>query len=339
MSVLEDAIKRVVASEDLDAATMEGAMRAVLAGDASPAQIAALAVALRMKGETVVEIAAAAQVMRERCETVRVGRRGPVLDTCGTGGDGRGTFNISTVSAIVVAACGVTVAKHGNRAVSSRAGSADVLEALGLRIDLPASRVTEVVEEVGIGFLFAPAHHGALRHAAPVRRELGVRTFFNLLGPLANPARATHQLVGVYDPQRVVQMAEVLGRLGVEGAWVVHGDGGLDEVSPWGRTFAAVFADGAVSTRELTPADFGLEAVEPASIVGGDAQENASIAERILAGAPGPERTAVLLNAGAALCVAGVAAEPRAGAERAAEAIDSGAAAEKLAAWKAATHA
>jgi len=331
---LRDAIRAVVARDDLDAATMEAAMEAILAGEAAEAEIAALAVGLRMKGETAEEIAAAARVMRRRCDAVSVAEAGQtVLDTCGTGGDGLGTFNVSTVSAVVVAACGVPVAKHGNRAVSSRAGSADVLEALGVRIDLDGDAVARCVGELGIGFLFAPAHHGALRHAAPVRKALGVRTFFNLLGPLANPASATHQLVGVYDPDRVEQMATVLGKLGITGAWVVHGEGGLDEVSPCGPTRVAVLANGGVETRTLTPGDFGLEPVRPEDLEGGDAERNAAIARAILAGEDAKRRQAVVINAAAALIVAGEADDPKDAARRAADAIDTGAAARKLDEW------
>ena len=338
-AAVKGALKRVLAHESLDAEAMEAAVRAILGGEATPAQIAAFAVALRMRGETATEIAAAAGVLRSESAAVELGLEGPVLDTCGTGGDGLGTFNISTVSAIVVAASGVTVAKHGNRAVSSQAGSADVLEKLGVRIDLPPERVGEVIREVGIGFLFAPAHHRALRHAAPVRRELGVRTFFNLLGPLADPAGATHQLVGVYDPARVRQVAEVLGALGAEAAWVVHGEGGLDEVAPTGETRVAMLRAGVVEERTLRPADFGVEPVPLESLAGGDAEENARIAREILGGGGGPKRAAVLLNAGAALCVAGKAATPAEGARLAGEALDEGRAAATLEAWAKASQA
>lgn len=335
---LADAIRAVVEGGSLDAATMEMAVETILAGEASEAQIAALAVGLRMKGETAEEIAAAARVMRRRCDAVVVtDGDGVVLDTCGTGGDGAGTFNVSTISAVVVAACGVAVAKHGNRAVSSKSGSADVLEALGVRIDLDGDAVARCVREVGIGFLFAPAHHGALRHAAPVRRALGVRTFFNLLGPLANPAGATHQLVGVYDARRIRQMAEVLGLLGTRAAWVVHGEGGLDEVSPCGPTAVAVLAGGEVTVRTVTPADFGLEAVRIEDITGGDAADNARIGRAILDGERGARRTAVVINAASALLVAGAVADPVDAARRAADAIDSGAARRTLETWAALT--
>jgi anthranilate phosphoribosyltransferase len=331
--VIGDAIKRVVAGRDLSPAEVEAVMDTILSGEATPAQIAAFVVGLRMKGESSDEIAAAARSLRKHCESIRPRVDGPILDTCGTGGDGLHTFNISTAAAIVVAACGVAVAKHGNRAVSSKAGSADVLEALGVRIDLPAERVRQCIEEVGIGFLFAPSHHAAMRHVAPIRRELGLRTIFNLLGPLANPASATHQVVGVFDPARVEQLAEALGTLGLDAAWVVHGEGGLDEVSPCGPTRVAELQNGAVHTFELRPEDFGVDAVALEALRGGDANENADIIRRVLGGERGPARIAVVINAAAALCVAGVAADPKAAAQRAADALDSGAAAGTLAEW------
>lgn len=335
--MLRAAIAKVVDGEVLTAREMAGCMQTVLRGEASSAQIAALAVALRMRGEAAVEIAAAARVLRERAEGVPLAVSGALLDTCGTGGDGLGTFNISTATAIVAAACGVAVAKHGNRAVSSRAGSADVLEALGVSIDRSPGQVKRCIERLHIGFLFAPAHHGALRHAAPVRRELGLRTFFNLLGPLANPAGATHQLVGVYAADRITLMAEVLGLLGGTRAWVVHGQGGLDEVSPLGVTRVASLEGGEIAEFEVTPADFGLECAQPEELAGGDAAENAEILRRVLSGESGGKRTAVLMNAAAALVVAGAAEAPAEGARLAAEAIDSGAAIAKLDAWVEAT--
>ncbi len=334
------ALIEVMAGKPLAAATMEAAMEEILRGETPPGVLGAFAVALRMRGETATEIAAAARVLRRESRALDLSDvHGPLLDTCGTGGDGLGTFNISTVSAIVVAACGVRVAKHGNRAVSSRAGSADVLEALGVRLDVDDATLQRCVHDVGIGFLFAPAHHAALRHAAAVRRALGVRTFFNLLGPLANPAGATHQLLGVYDPSRLEAIAEVLAELGTTAAWVVHGDGGLDEIAPSGETHVAELVDGRVRLRTVTPADFGLQPIPLEALAGGDAMTNASIARRILHGEQVPGRTAVLLNAGAALCVTGMVAEPREGAERAARAIDSGAAWQTLERWIAATRA
>lgn len=335
--VVREALARALAGDELAPEAMEGAMDAILAGEATPAQIAALAVALRMRGETSRELAAAARAMRRRAVSPAIPTEGVLLDTCGTGGDGAGTFNVSTTCAIVVAACGVRVAKHGNRAVSSRAGSADVLEALGVRVDAPPELVARHVRELGIGFLFAPAYHAALRHAAGVRRELGVRTFFNLLGPLANPARATHQLVGVYDPARVRTMAEVLALLGVEGAWVVHGAGGLDEISPAGATRVARLEAGRVIEDEISPSDFGVDSAPADAIAGGDAAQNAQLVREVLAGERGARRTAVLINAAAALMVAGIERDPRAARERAEAAIDSGAARALLDAWVAAS--
>lgn len=313
---------------------MAAAMEEILRGEATPAQIAGFAVALRMRGETPELLAAAAQVMRAHAAPVAT-PPGPILDTCGTGGDGASTVNLSTLVALVVAGAGVRVAKHGNRAVSSRCGSADVLEALGVRVDAPPDRAERALAEVGLAFLFAPAHHPALRHAAAARRELGVRTFFNLLGPLANPARASHQLLGVYDPGLVVPMARVLGLLGVRGAWVVHGEGGLDEVSPLGETLVAVLDEhGRVSERRVTPEQFGLRRVTAAQLAGGDAAHNAAVARAVLTGAPHPQaapvREAVVLGAAAALLVVGAAADPRDAAARAGESLDAGRAAAAL---------
>lgn len=328
--MIADAIKQAVAGHDLSSTDTEAAMDSILDGQASDAQIAALLIALRMKGESAEEIAAAARALRRHCETIQPNVDGPLLDTCGTGGDGLSTFNISTAAALVAAACGVAVAKHGNRAVSSQAGSADVLEALGVRIDLTPERVQQCIEEVGIGFLFAPSHHAAMRHVASVRRDLGVRTLFNLLGPLSNPASATHQVVGVYDAGRVEQLAQALGSLGLTAAWVVHGQGGLDEVSPSGPTRVAELQGGQVRTFEVTPSDFGLPEVPLDALRGGDAPRNAEIIRGVLDGEQGPARIAVLLNAAAGLCVAGVVNDPKVAAERAAEAVDSGAASQTL---------
>ena len=331
--MITHAIKELVAGHDLSERDVEGAMDTILTGRATPAQIAAFVVGLRIKGESTLEIAAAARTMRKHCDRIQPKVAGPLLDTCGTGGDGLHTFNISTAAAIVAAAGGVSVAKHGNRAVSSKAGSADVLEALGVRIDLSPVQAQRSVEEVGIGFLFAPSHHGAMKHAAPVRRELGIRTIFNLLGPLSNPASATHQVVGVYDPAHIEQLASALGALGLTAAWVVHGYGGLDEVSPAGPTRVAELVEGEVRVTELTPADFGLLETSLEALRGGDSQRNAAIIREVLSGEEGAARVAVLLNAAAALRVAGVAEDTRVAAERAAEAIDSGAARAILERW------
>ncbi len=330
---LQRALRQAVEGRDLDADLMERAMATILRGEASDVLVGALAIALRMKGETVTELAAAARAMRQAARRVVVPGAGPLVDTCGTGGDGSGSFNVSTVAALVVASCGVRVAKHGNRAVSSRAGSADLLEALGVSLDADDELLARQVQAANIAFLFAPAHHGALRHAAPVRRALGLRTFFNLLGPLSNPAGATHQLVGVYDPAKVETLAAVFGRLGSERVWVVHGEGGLDEISPLGPTQVAAFEPDASEVRrfEIHPADFGLSPFGPEALAGGDAEENAAIARRLLAGDPEPRQPVVLMNAAAALVVAGAEATLKAGYERARQALVSGDTASTLA--------
>ncbi len=331
--MIREAIERAVNARELDGPLMESAMDGILSGEASGAQIAAFLVAMRMKGETAEELAAGARVMLRHCVRVPFRSDGVVLDTCGTGGDGLGTFNISTVSAIVTASCGVVVAKHGNRAASSKAGSADLLEALGVVIEMPAERVAECLERIGIGFMFARSHHPAMRHAAPIRSELALRTLFNLLGPLTNPAGATHQMLGVYTAELVEQMARVLGLLGSRGAWVVHGAEGMDEVSVCGPTRVARLAAGEVSVGELRPEDFGVERADLDALRGGDAERNAAIARAILGGEKGARRDAVVVNCGAALCAAGQADSPAQGAARAAEALDSGAAEAKLREW------
>lgn len=331
--MIKDLIVRVAEGRDLDAESMEQAIDTILRGEATATQIAGLLVALRMKGETADELAAAARAMRRHMIPVKVAASAPIVDTCGTGGAGSGTFNISTVAAIVLSACGVKVAKHGNRAATSQSGSADLLEALGIRLDLTPDQVARCIDEIGIGFMFARAHHPAMKHAAPVRAELGVRTLFNWLGPLSNPAGATHQLLGIVDPSRLEVMAEVLRRLGSQGAWVVHGHGGMDDVSLAGPTRIAALSGGQVNCFELTPADFGFDVSELSALRGGDAAHNAGIAVAILAGERGPRRDAVLINAAAALCAAGLSRSPREGAARAAAALDSGAARAKLARW------
>jgi anthranilate phosphoribosyltransferase len=292
-------------------------------GEATPAQIGALLIALRMKGETVDEVVGAATAMRARAQKLRV-PAGVVVDTCGTGGDGRGTINISTVAALVVAAAGVRVAKHGNRALSSQSGSADVLEALGVDVAAPVAVVERCLDEVGIGFLFAPAFHGATRHVAAARKEIGLRTVFNLLGPLTNPAGARHQVIGVWDAVLVEPMAHALMRLGSEHALVVHGDG-LDELSPRGATEVAELRGGEVKRYQLRPRDFGLADEDPAALAGGDAQFNAAAARAILGGAAGAGRNAVVMSAAAALYAAGKSGL-RDGARLAERTIDDGAA-------------
>ena len=331
--MIRDVLAKLIDGQDLPPEAVEATMTAILGGEANAAQIAAFLVAMRMKGETAGEVAAAARVMRAHAVPVKVNRPPPILDTCGTGGDHSGSFNISTTAAIVAAACGVTVAKHGNRAASSRAGSADVLDALGVDMALPPERVGACIDEIGIGFVFARAHHPAMRHAAPVRTDIGVRTLFNLLGPLCNPAGPTHQVLGVADAGQQQLVADVLCELGSQGAWVVHGEGGLDEVSLAGSTRVALVRDGRVSWSEVVPSDFGVATAPLEALRGGGAKDNAAIVQGVLAGEAGPRRDAVLINTAAALCAAGVAASPREGAEQAAKAIDSGAARAKLDAW------
>lgn len=315
-------LARVVDGGSLSAGEARAAFEAIMDGRVAPARLAAFLVALRMRGETVSEIAEFARVMRERATPVRCGAR-VILDTCGTGGDGAGTFNISTLAAFVVAASGVVVAKHGNRSVSSRCGSADLLQGLGIRVEVPVATVERCLDEVGIGFLYAPALHDAMRHAAPVRRELGVRTVFNLLGPLINPAGARHQLLGVFDPGRLGPLAEVLRALGSERALVVHG-GGLDEITLHTETQIAELRDGRVVLGSLEPEEAGLGRARLDDLRGGDVEQNVAIARGILEGSRGPRRDVVLLNAAAALRVAGKAGDLREGVSLAAAAIDSG---------------
>jgi len=328
--VIRTAIARAVLRDDLPRELARASMEQILDGDATPAQIGALAVALRMKGETPQEIAGMAEAVRSRVPPIRT-RRMPLIDTCGTGGDNAGTFNISTTSAIVVASCGVAVAKHGNRAVSSRTGSADVLESLRVRLDVTPESAARSLDGLGITFLFAPNYHAALRHAAGPRREIGVRTAYDLLGPLTNPAGATRQLVGVYADTLVRPVAEVLQMLGSERAWVVHGLDGLDELTVLGRSHVAELEGGAIREFEVDPAQLGLAHADRGGLAGGDAATNAARIREILAGEKGAARDIVALNAGAALVVAGVAAGLPEGVARAQEAIDSGRAARKLA--------
>jgi anthranilate phosphoribosyltransferase len=323
-------LQKLVDRTDLSAEEVEFAFETIFRGEASPAQMGAFLAALRMKGETPSEIAAAAQVMRRRATPVRTPPGRVVVDTCGTGGDGAGTFNLSTAAALVVAGAGVTVAKHGNRSVSSRSGSADVLAACGVRVEAPVEVVERCLAEIGIGFLYAPALHGAMRHVAPVRREVGIRSIFNLLGPLANPAGTPRQLLGVYSEHLVPVVAQTLAQLGSERALVVHGLDGLDEVSPCGPTRAAWVEAGHVREVVLEPEDGGLRPVPRAALRGGDPAENARMLHSVLGGAAGPMRDAVLLNAGAALWVADAVQTLADGVLRAAESIDSGAARSRL---------
>jgi anthranilate phosphoribosyltransferase len=324
---------KLLARTELGEGEVREAFGAILTGQWTPIQVAGFAVALRMKGESPAVIVEAAQAMR--AAMVAVEHSLPVVvDTCGTGGDGAHTLNLSSGAALIVAACGLPVAKHGNRSISSRCGSADVFEALGVPLDVPPARQGDVLREAGIAFLFAPAHHGALKHAGQARKELGVRTIFNALGPLANPARATHQLVGVYEDSLRPIVARALGLLGLRSAWVVRGEDGLDEVSPCGPTrVSALSPDGQV--RELTtlPQDFGVETMQASSIAGGDAAGNAQALVDILEGKRHPAREAVVLNAAAALHVA-TGEDRRACADKARSALDSGAAMQVLERWR-----
>jgi anthranilate phosphoribosyltransferase len=322
-------LEKLYRREDLDEQEAADAMAAIMDGRALPSQIAALLVALSMKGERPAEIVGFARTMRARAVKVRAGN-GLVVDTCGTGGDRAHTFNISTAAALVVAASGVRVAKHGNRSVSSRCGSADVFEQLGVRIDAPAASVERTLERVGMAFFFAPTFHPSMKHAGPTRRELGVRTAFNLLGPLTNPANASRQIVGVPRPELTELVARALGMLGSERAWVVHGADGLDEISTTGYTKVSETRDGWVRTFYLHPTDVGLRKASPEALKGGDPARNAEIVRRVLAGEPGPMRDIVLLNAGAMLLVAERARDLREGIAMAGEVIDSGRAAGTL---------
>ncbi len=306
----------------LSLAEAEDAFAIMMAGDATPAQMAGLLMALRVRGEHVDEIIAGARILRGRMTRIRAPEG--AIDTCGTGGDGSGTFNISTAAALVVAGAGVPVAKHGNRGLSSRSGSSDVLTALGVNIEAPFPVIERAIEEAGIGFMMAPRHHGAMRHVAGPRVELGTRTIFNLLGPLANPAAVKLQVMGVFSPDWLEPLAMALGRLGARRAWVVHGEPGLDELSTAGTTHVAAWDGETVRRFTVEPEDAGLARVDLADLKGGDAAENAAAIQAMLAGIKGPLRDAVLLAAAAALVVAGTAPDLRAGVTLAAAAIDSG---------------
>jgi anthranilate phosphoribosyltransferase len=335
-----DAFAALVRHKAIDRSTMRAAFDAILRGEWTPVQTGAFAAALRALGaESEEVIAAGAAAMREAMTPVLHSRM-VVLDTCGTGGDGAGTLNISTAAAIVVAACGVAVAKHGNRSVSSRCGSADVVETLGIPLDLTPEQQAILLRDLGIAFLFAPAHHPALKHAAQARRELGVRTIFNALGPLANPARATHQLVGVYDDALRPVMARALGRLGVKRAWVVRAEDGLDEVSTEAPTrVSELRVDGTVHELSISSNEFGISQNKGNSIAGSSSEENAQVIETLLESdrTKHPAANSVVLNAAAALIVAGAETDRRAAAERARRALDRGDAWQLLQAWRAAT--
>jgi anthranilate phosphoribosyltransferase len=329
MTMFSALIEKLGRREDLSTAEAADAMAAIMRGEAASAQIAGLLVALSMKGERPGELVGFAQTMRAQAVRVRVEHQ-LVVDTCGTGGDRSGTFNISTAAALVLAACGVPVAKHGNRSVSSRCGSADVLEALGVNVAASPAVVERCLNEVGIAFFFAPTFHPAMRHAAQARRELGVRTAFNLLGPLTNPAGAKRQVVGVPRPELTELLARALLLLGAERAWVVHGADGLDELSTTGYTKVSECRDGTVHSFYVHPSDFGLPKNSLDALKGGDAAHNAALVRSVLEGVQGPTRNVVLLNAGAALLVGGWVPSVREGIERAAHAIDSGKAREVL---------
>lgn len=324
-----DLLEKLRRHEDLTPEEAATAMGVIMNGDAQPAHIAGLLMALALKGERPPEMAGFARVMRERATPMPT-PVDDVFDTCGTGGDGAHTFNVSTAAAVVLAACGVRVAKHGNRAVSSRCGSADVFEALGVKLDAPVERVVKALQNVGLAFFFAPAWHPSMRHAGPTRRELGVRTAFNLLGPLTNPAGARRQLVGVSRPEHTELMARTLGTLGAERAWVVHGADGLDELSSTGFTKVSEYRDGTVHTFYLHPADVGLPIASKEALAGGTAADNAAMIEELCAGAAGPRRDIVCFNAGAALLVAGRATTVKEGIALAGAALDDGRAAATL---------
>jgi anthranilate phosphoribosyltransferase len=327
--VIQQALARLLDGHDLSREEAHGVMGSIMSGQATSAQIAGFLVALRAKGETADEIAGCAEAMREHALVVRP-QRDDLVDTAGTGGDGAKTINISTAAALVAAAAGAGVAKHGNRAVSSASGSADVLEALGFNLELPPERIARSIDELGFGFLFAPTHHPAMRHAAPVRRELAARTVFNVLGPLTNPAGARAQVVGVYSPELVPTIADVLVRLGATRAFVVHGAGGIDELSPAGPNVVCEVVDGDVRTRNIDPLELGLEPSDPAELRGGSPQQNAAAIHAVFAGENGGRRNAILLNAAGAIAAGGHAEGLREGLELAREAVDSGAAAAQL---------
>jgi len=327
---MSSVLQKLLTKEDLSREEARAAMLEIMEGKSSPAQIAAFLVALRMKGETVEETTGFAEAMREKMTPVTPKAR-PLVDTCGTGGDGAKTFNISTTAAFIAAGAGASIAKHGNRAVSSPCGSADVLEALGVAINLSPEQIADCIDEVGIGFMFAPSMHPAMKYAAPVRKELGVRTVFNLLGPLANPALAQAQVLGVYASPLTESHAGVLKNLGSRRALVVHGLDGLDEITTTGPTQISELTEGEVYTYHFSPQDYGLTRADPKDLgCGGDAQENARILLAVLEGKPGPKRDIVLLNAAAALIAADLAKDFKQGLTLAAEAIDSGKARAKL---------
>jgi anthranilate phosphoribosyltransferase len=327
--MIQEAIKDLIAGADLGRARTRAVMDQIMSGQATDAQIGAFLVALRIKGETIDEIAGGAEVMREKATPI-VTVRPDLIDTCGTGGDDSGTFNISTTVAFVACGAGLAVAKHGARSISSQCGSADVLAALGVNVEATPEKVGECIDEVGIGFLFAVALHGAMKHAIGPRRELATRTVFNILGPLTNPAGAKRQLLGVFDGALTEALAGVLRELGSERVLVVHGSDGLDEITLTGPTQVSELRDGQISTRQIHPEDFGLQVVSAEALKGGDADYNARILREVLDGREGPQRDVVLLNAAAAMVVGGLAEDITAGLEVARASIDSGKARQAL---------
>ncbi|MGI8606178.1 MAG: anthranilate phosphoribosyltransferase [Gaiellaceae bacterium] len=327
--MIQTALARLLDGHDLTRAESREVMNGIMRGEATPAQIGGFLVALRLKGETADEIAGCAEAMRSHVLAVAP-ERDDLVDTAGTGGDGTRTFNISTAAALVAAAAGAGVAKHGNRAVSSASGSADVLEALGFSLELEPERIARSIDELGFGFLFAPSHHPAMRHAAPVRKELAARTVFNVLGPLTNPAGARAQVVGVYAPELVPTIADVLAQLGARRAFVVHGAGGVDELSPAGPNLVCEVVDGHVVNRQVDPADFGVPRCRPEDLTGGTPAENAATVREIFRGERGAKREAVLLNAAGAVAAGAHAEDLEEGYLIASAALDSGAAAARL---------
>jgi len=327
--VIQDALAELLDGRDLGRVKAREAMDTIMSGEATPGQIGGFLVALRLKGETAEEIAGCAEAMRAHVLPVNA-KRDDLVDTAGTGGDGGKTFNFSTAAALVAAAAGAGVAKHGNRSVSSKAGSADVLESLGFELELPPDRIADSIDELGFGFMFAPTHHPSMKHAAPVRRELAARTIFNVLGPLTNPAGARAQIVGVYSPLLVPVIADVLASLGARRAFVVHGASGIDELSPTGPNLVYEVVEGSVRRREIDPLDLGVERCDPDELRGGDADENAQKIREVFTGGNGGRRSAILLNAAGAIAAAGHAEDLSEGLELARSALDSGAAAARL---------
>ena len=324
--MIQEAIAQLVGGGNLSRDEARNVMEQIMTGGATDAQIGAFLISLRCSGETVPEIAGCAQVMREKAVSISTSRE-PIVDTCGTGGDGSGTFNISTTVAFVAAGAGLCVAKHGNRAMSSKCGSADVLQALGVNVEASPERVGECMDKAGIGFLFAPMLHGAMKHAIGPRREIGTRTVFNVLGPLTNPAGARRQLIGVYDQALTSTLAEVLQELGSDHAYVVHGSDGMDEITITGSSQVSELDKGAVSTYQVTPEEFGMQVARADAIRGGDAEENAQTLRQVLTGTVGPQRDVVLLNAAAAIAAGGDEGGVqglKTALERARESIDSG---------------